>query len=118
MCLFFQAAGRSKPQAAMGCGARSFMNTMAQNQPKGLSSEDDKPFSPPSLSLCSALLDRVLKVGFALMDKGLVPDFLIRFASRLLLGQTLAGHRKGGSEAQARSALRWPRHAPHQAHCR
>ena len=35
------------------------------------------------------------------MDKGLVPDFLIRFASRLLLGQTLAGHRKGGSEAQA-----------------
>ena len=101
MCLFFQAAGRSKPQAAMGCGARSFMNTMAQNQPKGESSEDDKPFSPPSLSLCSALLDRFLKVGFALMDKGLVPDFLIRFASRLLLGQTLAGHRKGGSEAQA-----------------
>lgn len=63
---------------------------MAKNDAEGVSS------SPPgSLSLW----ERILRLGYWIMDNGLVPDFVIRYFSRILIKQTLTDHAEG-TEAQ------------------
>jgi len=46
----------------------------------------------------SSLWEGFLKAGYALMDRGYVPDFVVRFFSRLLLRETLAERDQGGVE--------------------
>ncbi|KAI0730299.1 S-adenosyl-L-methionine-dependent methyltransferase [Fomitopsis betulina] len=53
------------------------------------------------------LLDDLLRLGYVLLDKGLLPDFLIRLATRFLLRQRLRDIDHGSFEANHAAKMRW-----------
>ncbi|MEZ4373395.1 MAG: cyclopropane-fatty-acyl-phospholipid synthase family protein [Polyangiaceae bacterium] len=65
---------------------------------------------PPSAGLSVVLrtaAERVTQQGFAWMERGKVPDRVIRAGIRRLLGQRLKREREGGFEQQAERRARW-----------
>ncbi|KZT66345.1 S-adenosyl-L-methionine-dependent methyltransferase [Daedalea quercina L-15889] len=53
------------------------------------------------------ILERILRIGYVLLDKGLVPDFMIRLAIRFLCRQRLREIDRGSFEANHAAKMQW-----------
>ena len=51
------------------------------------------------LQVLDSLWDHLFRFGFWAMDRGYVPDVVVRLFSRMLMAQTLSEHARGGTEA-------------------
>ncbi|KAF9478790.1 S-adenosyl-L-methionine-dependent methyltransferase [Pholiota conissans] len=52
-------------------------------------------------------MDSVLQVGYSLLDRGLIPDFMLRMAIRILLRQRLREINAGSMESNHATKMKW-----------